>query len=58
MVIYDTRVTVFSRLFLLFALLCSVSSMQAGVQLRLKGGLQGKEEDSGALVTVIAEGDE
>jgi hypothetical protein len=32
--------------------------MQAGVQLRLKGGLQGKEEDSGALVTVIAEGDE
>jgi hypothetical protein len=43
----------------LLAYFVSVAAvLDAGVQLRLKGGLQGREDGSDAVVTVMAEGDE
>jgi hypothetical protein len=54
---YRHMIRVLSRIVLVGCMMSS-GLLEAGVQLRLKGGLQGKEEDSGLVVTVIAEGDE
>jgi len=40
------------------ALCACLGSVAAEIQLRFKGGLQGREEDSGELVMVLAKGDE